>query len=58
MRKINGCKTLHKMIREGKIDRPYMWIDDYNQITNDIAGTICVGISFRNHFFVSVYGEQ
>lgn len=52
-----GGVRLEKMIRHGQINKPYLWIDTYNQITSDIAGTIMVGVDFRNQFYVSVYGE-
>lgn len=55
---LHGCKTLHQMILQGKIERAPLWIDDYNKVTNEIAGTICIGISFRNHYYVSVYDEN
>lgn len=57
-KKLNGCRTLHEMVRNGQIEKAWLWIDDYNKVTNDIAGTIVVGISYQNHYHVSVYEEQ
>lgn len=38
-----------------KINRPYLFIDTYNQrVIDNISGTILVGIDFRNMTYVSV----
>ena len=42
------------MLGGGKITRPFLWIDTYNQITNDIAGTIKARIDGNCMYFVSV----
>lgn len=38
----------------GQIDRPWLWIDTYNQCVNDIAGTIKARIDSNCMYFVSV----
>lgn len=38
-----------------KINRPYLFIDTYNQrVIDNLSGTILVGIDFRNMTYVSV----
>lgn len=42
-----------------KVNKPYLFIDTYNQRTIDnIAGTILVGIDFRNMHYISVPDDQ
>lgn len=53
-REKTGGKRLAKMLGGGKITRPFLWIDTYNQITNDIAGTIKARIDGNCMYFVSV----
>ena len=53
-----GGKRLAELLQSGKIDRPYLWIDTYNQLVSDIAGTIHCGVDFRNNLYVSVEDEQ
>jgi hypothetical protein len=53
-----GGKRLAWLLQSGKIDRPYLWIDTYNQLVSDIAGTIYCGVDFRNNHYVSVEDEQ
>lgn len=43
------------MLRGGVIDRPYLWIDTYNQRTDTIAGMIKARIDANCMYFVSVY---
>ena len=38
-----GGKRLAELLQSGKIDVPYLWIDRYNQLVSDIAGTIHCG---------------
>ena len=54
MSKPTGGVRLEKMIRGGVIDRPYLWIDTYNGITNTIAGTIKARIDSNCVYFVTV----
>ena len=56
MRIKTGGVRLEKMMRGGQIDKPYLWIDTYNQITSDIAGTIKARIDGNCMYFVSVIG--
>lgn len=48
-----GGVRLAKMLADGKIDRGGLFIDTYNQTVSRIAGTIQVGIDFRNLYYVS-----
>lgn len=50
--KATGGKRLASM--EYKIDRPYLWIDTYNQRVDDIAGTIKARIDGNCMYYVSV----
>lgn len=54
MRERTGGVRLEKMLRGGQINRPYLWIDTYNQVTNEIAGTIKARIDSNCMYFVSV----
>lgn len=36
-----------------KIDRPFLWIDTYNQCVNELAGTLKARIDANNMYFVS-----
>lgn len=48
-----GGVRLQRMMH--KINRPYLFIDTYNQrVIDNISGTILVGIDFRNMTYVSV----
>lgn len=47
-----GGRRLASMIR--KVDRPFLWIDTYNQRVDDVAGTIKARIDGNNMYFVSV----
>ncbi len=58
MKKKTGGKRLAKMLQDGKITRPYLWIDTYNQVVSDIAGTICCGVDFRNEHYVTVIDDE
>ena len=50
-----GGKRLARLIRGGAINRPYLWIDTYNQCVRDnVCGTIMMGVDFRNMYYVSV----
>lgn len=40
-----------------KIDRPFLWIDTYNQRVDSIAGTIKARIDSNCMYFVSVLDE-
>ena len=53
-RQPTGGERLAKMIRGGQIRRAYLWIDTYNQRTDDIAGTIKARIDGNCMYFVSV----
>lgn len=53
-KKPTGGVRLEKMLRRGQIDKPYLWIDTYNQVTNEIAGTIKARIDSNCMYFVSV----
>ncbi len=53
-REKTGGVRLEKMLRGGQIDKPYLWIDTYNQCVNDIAGTIKARIDSNCMYFVSV----
>ncbi len=57
-REKTGGVRLEKMIREGQINRPYLWIDTYNQVTNEVAGTIKARIDSNCMYFVSVPNEE
>lgn len=50
--KATGGVRLQTMIR--KIDRPYLWIDTYNQRVDVIAGTIKARIDSNCMYYVSV----
>lgn len=50
--KATGGKRLASM--EYKIDRPYLWIDTYNQRVDDVAGTIKARIDGNCMYYVSV----
>lgn len=52
--KPTGGKRLEKMLRGGQIRHPYLWIDTYNQLTSEIAGTIKARIDTNSMYFVSV----
>lgn len=42
-----------------KVDRPWLFIDTYNQCVRDnIAGTILIGIDFRNMHYISVPDDR
>ena len=53
-----GGVRLAQLKQTGKIDRPYLWIDTYNQLVSDIAGTIHCGVDFRNNLYVSVMADN
>jgi len=53
-REKTGGVRLEKMLRGGQIDKPYLWIDTYNQCVNSIAGTIKARIDSNCMYFVSV----
>lgn len=43
------------MIEDGKVDRPYLWIDCYSDYAvADIANTVTAGVDFRNIYFITV----
>lgn len=43
------------MIRDGKVEQPYMWLDAYNQAAvPDVTGTILTRIDASNHYPISV----
>ena len=54
MKEKTGGVRLAKMIRDGKIDRPWLWIDTYNQCVNENAGTIKACIDQNGMYFVSI----
>lgn len=54
--KPTGGKRLKSMIKN--IDRPYLWIDTYNQRVDSIAGTIKARINNNCMYFVSVKDER
>jgi hypothetical protein len=58
MGKITGGKRLAKMLEDGKVTKPYQWVDAYNQSVSDIAGTITCGIDFRCQHFITVEYEE
>ena len=51
-KKATGGVRLESMLH--KIDRPYLWIDTYNQCVNEIAGTLKARIDSNCMYFVSV----
>lgn len=53
-RKKTGGVRLARMIRGGQVNKPYLWIDTYNQRTSNIAGTIKARIDSNCMYFVSV----
>jgi len=53
MKTKTGGVRLAQLKQSGKIDRPYLWIDTYNQLVSDIAGTVHCGVDFRNNLYVS-----
>ena len=53
MEKTGGVR-LQKIIADGKIYQPNMWIDCYSDYAvPDIANTVTVGIDFRNIYYIS-----
>ena len=52
--KPTGGVRLEKMLRGGAIDKPFLWIDTYNQRTDTIAGTIKARIDTNCMYFISV----
>ncbi len=54
MGKATGGHRLASLLSSGKVDRPFLWIDTYNQCVSDIAGTIKARIDSNNMYFVSV----
>jgi hypothetical protein len=50
--KATGGKRLASMV--SKIDKPYLWIDTYNQRVDDVAGTIKARIDGNYMYYVSV----
>lgn len=52
MVKASGGRRLASMIL--KVDRPWLWIDTYNQRVDDIAGTIKARIDANCMYYVSV----
>ena len=57
MKTKTGGVRLAQLKQSGKIDRPYLWIDTYNQLVSDIAGTVHCGVDFRNNLYVSDTNE-
>lgn len=53
-REPTGGERLATMIKRGRIQEPYLWIDTYNQRTDVIAGTIKARIDGNCMYFVSV----
>lgn len=53
-REKTGGVRLKKMLMGGVVDRPWLWIDTYNQCTNEVAGTIKARIDSNCMYFVSV----
>ena len=53
-REKTGGVRLASLMQSGKIDRPYLWIDTYNQCVSDIAGTLKARIDSNNMYFVSI----
>lgn len=49
-----GGVRLERMIRGGQICQPWLWIDSYNSIVSDIAGTITTRIDAASQMYVSV----
>lgn len=54
----SGGIRLARMIRGGLISKSYLWIDSYNQIVSDIAGTITTRIDGACQYFVSIEDEE
>lgn len=52
--KMKGGVRLANMLKDGKIDSPYLWIDTYNQRVDEVAGTIKARIDGNCMYFVSV----
>lgn len=52
--KPTGGKRLERMLKDGKINRPYLYIDTYNQTVKDIAGCIKARIDGNCMYYVSV----
>lgn len=51
---VTGGVRLRRMIMDGKICRPYLWIDAYNQLTRtNEAGTITTRIDAGACWFIS-----
>ena len=53
-----GGVRLAQMIERGQINRGGLFIDCYNQTVSTIAGTIQVGIDFRNIYYVTQIVEN
>lgn len=49
-----GGVRLTQMIKDGKVDDTYLWLDAYNQATSYIAGTITTRIDASNHYSVTL----
>ena len=49
-----GGVRLERMIRGGQIRQPWLWIDSYNSIVSDIAGTITTRVDAASQMYVSV----
>lgn len=54
MGKATGGVRLAKMLRGGQIASAFIWIDTYNQLVSDIAGTITTRVDGACQYFVSV----
>lgn len=52
MKEKTGGVRLASMIH--KVEKPYLWIDTYNQCVNEIAGTIKACIDHNSMYYVSV----
>ena len=55
---LTGGVRLAKMLNDGKIGFPWLWIDTYNGVVNDIAGTIKLRIDTNNCYYVSVLENE
>lgn len=54
-----GIKRLENLLKSGKVPiRGGVWLDAYNQVVSDIAGTIAARINDSNHFVTIMTDEK
>lgn len=53
-----GIKRLENLLKSGKVPIRGVWLDAYNQVVSDIAGTIAARINDSNHFITILADEE